>query len=251
MTNPSSKVALVTGGAGGLGAAICTRLCAEGYRVVVADLDEARARDVATRIGAHAMGMALDVTSEASWTSAMAHVHATLGPLDVLVNNAGYLNPATIEDLTLEDWQRTQRVNGDGVFLGCKFAVTVMKARGGVIINMSSTMGVRAMAKHPAYSASKAAVRLLTQSVAKHCGEQGYPIRVVAVLPGAVETDMLRKNIPAGMTEAAYFTEVRARHPVGRLGTPDDIAAAVAFLASDKAGFITGTDFVVDGGSSM
>jgi 3(or 17)beta-hydroxysteroid dehydrogenase len=251
MTAPISKVALVTGGAGGLGRTMCVRLVADGFRVGVADLDAARAQAVAAKIGSQALGIALDVTSEASWTNALAQLQSAFGPMDALVNNAGYLNPATIEDLTLEDWRRTQCVNGDGVFLGCKFAVAAMKARGGVIINLSSTMGLRGMAKHPAYSASKAAVRLLTQSVAKHCGEQGYNIRVVAVLPGAVETDMLRKNIPANMSEADYFAEVRARHPVGRIGTPDDIAAAISFLVSDQASFITGTDFVVDGGSSM
>jgi 3(or 17)beta-hydroxysteroid dehydrogenase len=251
MTTPTSKVALVTGGAGGLGRAMCARLVADGFRVGVADLDATRAQAVAAKIGPQALGIALDVTSEASWVSALTQLQSAFGPMDVLVNNAGYLNPANIEDLTLEDWQRTQRINGDGVFLGCKSAVAAMKQRGGVIINMSSTMGVRGMPKHPAYSASKAAVRLLTQSVAKHCGEQGYKIRVVAVLPGAVETDMLRKNIPATMSEADYFAEVRARHPVGRIGTPDDIAAAISFLVSDQASFITGTDFVVDGGSSM
>jgi 3(or 17)beta-hydroxysteroid dehydrogenase len=251
MTTPTSKVALVTGGAGGLGRAMCARLVADGFRVGVADLDATRAQAVAAKIGPQALGIALDVTSEASWVSALTQLQSAFGPMDVLVNNAGYLNPANIEDLTLEDWQRTQRINCDGVFLGCKSAVAAMKQRGGVIINMSSTMGVRGMPKHPAYSASKAAVRLLTQSVAKHCGEQGYKIRVVAVLPGAVETDMLRKNIPATMSEADYFAEVRARHPVGRIGTPDDIAAAISFLVSDQASFITGTDFVVDGGSSM
>ncbi len=245
------KVALVTGGAGGLGQAICARLAAEGARVVVADIDHTKAQQVAANIGSGAMAVALDVTLENSWRDGLLAVTAKWGGLDILVNNAGYLKPATIEDATLHDWQTTQRINGDGVFLGCKFGVAAMKAKGGVILNLSSTMGLRGTAKHPAYSASKAAVRLLTQSVAKHCGEQGYKIRVVAILPGAVETDMLRQNIPKGMTEEAYFKQVRAHHPIGRLGQPSDIANAVAFLASDQASFITGSDFIVDGGSSV
>jgi 3(or 17)beta-hydroxysteroid dehydrogenase len=231
------KVALVTGAAGGLGQAICARLTDEGAHVVASDLQ--------------GTAIVLDVTREASWAEVMASITQRWGRLDILVNNAGFLKPATIEDTTLEHWRKTMAINSDGVFLGCKFAVAAMKAHGGVIINLSSTMGLRGMATHPAYSASKAAVRLLTQSVAKHCGEQGYPIRAVALLPGAVETDMLRQNIPNGVSEAEYFAQVRARHPIGRLGRPQDIADAVVFLASDEASFITGTDFIVDGGASI
>lgn len=250
------RIALVTGGAGGLGQAMCQRLAADGAHVAVADIDETRALQIATSIGATAMAVHLDVTSEASWQTAINAVTSTWGDLDIVVNNAGYLKPATIEDATLDDWRTTMAINADGTFLGCKFAVAVMKERPntsspGVIINLSSNMVLRGTAKHPAYSASKAAVRLLTQSVAKHCGEQGYNIRVIALLPGAIETGMLRLNIPNGMSEADYFAQVRDRHPIGRIGQPKDIADAVAFLASDEASFITGSDFIVDGGSSI
>ena len=123
----------------------------------------------------------------------------------------------------------------------------MVKAGGGSIVNIASTMGMRGISRHPAYGASKAAVRLLTRSVARHCGEQGYAIRVNAVLPGAVETDMLMQNLGPGDDPEAFRTMIRAAHPIGRLGTPEDVAAAVAFLASDDASFITGTDFLVDG----
>jgi len=245
----SGKVAIVTGGAGGLGQAMCQHLAAEGARVAVADIDLNKARTVAERIGAAALALHLDVTSEPSWQAAISVVSAAWGKLDILVNNAAILKPATIEEATLDDWRKIMAINGDGVFLGCKFGIAALKAKGGVIINLSSTLGLRGAAKHPAYGASKAAVRLLTQSVAKHCGEQGYNIRAIALLPGAVATDMLRQNIPNGMSEAEYFEKIRAHYPVGRIGTPQDIADAVVFLASDQASFITGTDFIVDGGS--
>jgi 3(or 17)beta-hydroxysteroid dehydrogenase len=251
MPRLDGKTALVTGGAGGLGAAVCRRLVAEGASVAVADIECVKGEALARSLGPGAIFIPLDVADESAWRAAMAKIAASWGRLDILVNNAGVLKPATIEEATLADWRRTMQVNGDGTFLGCKYAVAAMKETGGAIINLSSTMGVRAMARHPAYSASKAAVRLLTQSVAKHCGERGYRIRVNAILPGAVETDMLRLNIPPGTSEAEYFAEVRARHPIGRLGTPEDIADAVVFLASDQSAFMTGADLVVDGGSSM
>jgi len=245
------KTALVTGGAGRIGRAICARLAADGARVMVADLDRDRAAVAAGQIGANAMAMALDVADEAAWRAALDTLTGAWGRLDILVNNAGLLKPATIEEATLDDWRATLRVNGDGTFLGCKFGVAAMRAAGGVIVNLSSSMGVRAQARHPAYCASKAAVRLLTQSVAKHCGERGYAIRVVALLPGPVDSEMLRRNVPDGRSDADYLAEVRRRVPVGRLGRAEDIAGAVAYLVSDQASFITGTDFMVDGGSTL
>ncbi|MDX2145088.1 MAG: SDR family oxidoreductase [Rhodospirillaceae bacterium] len=251
MQRLSGKVALVTGGAGNLGRAMCERLAAEGARVAVADLRADKTESVVRDIGAAAIALVLDVTREESWQAAIAAVTAKWGKLDILVNNAGYLKPATIEEATLTDWRTTMQINGDGTFLGCKYAVAAMKAHGGAIINLSSTMGLRGVARHPAYTASKAAVRLLTRSVAKHCGEQGYAIRVNALLPGPVDSDMLRLNVPAGTREADYLAQVRDRHALGRLGTPRDIADAVVFLAGDESAFMTGADLVVDGGSTI
>lgn len=250
------RIALVTGGAGILGRAMCERLAAEGAKVAIADLNEDMGKAVDASIGETAFFVPLDVTSETSWSTAIKTVVAKWGGLDILVNNAGFLKPATIEECTLADWRKTLQVNGDGAFLGCKFAVAAMKSRhknasSGVIISMSSNMGLRGRAQHPAYTASKAAIRLLTQSVAKHCGEQGYNIRTVAVLPGAIDSDMLWLNIPPGMSKDDYAEIVRARHPIGRIGTPKDIADAIVFLASDEASFINGTDFYVDGGATI
>lgn len=252
----NGRVALVTGAAGVLGHAMAERLIGEGARVMLGDIDTDRGQALDAALGPDASFIHLDVASEESWTAAMKAVLGKWGALDILVNNAGWLKPATIEECTLADWRKTLQVNADGAFLGSKFAVAAMKARAradaaGVIINMSSSMGLRGRAPHPAYTAAKAAIRLLTQSVAKHCGEQGYNIRTVAVLPGAIESDMLWLNIPPGMSRTEYADIVRARHPIGRIGMPRDIADAIVFLASEEASFITGTDFCVDGGATI
>ncbi len=256
MTRLSGRIALITGGAGALGQAICKRLVAEGARVAVADIDRAKGEAFASSLGTAAMFVALDVTSEESWTSAISTITKAWAAPDVVVNNAGYLKPATIEEATLAEWRKTQQINGDGAFLGSKFAVAAMKPRtrdqsAGVIINVSSSMGIRGQANHPAYTASKAAVRLLTQSVAKHCAEQGYNIRAIALLPGPIESEMLARNVKPGADKAAFLSQIQGRNLVGRLGQPEDIAAAVTFLASDDAGFISGTDFIVDGGTTV
>lgn len=256
MTRLNGRIALVTGAAGVLGHAICERLAAEGAKIIVADIDLTKGQALAQSLGHAAMFVTLDVTSEDSWRAAISTVSAAWGPPDILVNNAGYLKPGNIEQATLADWRKTMQINGDGTFLGCKLGVEVMKARAknksaGVIINLSSAIGVRGRAPHPAYAASKAAIRLLTQSVAKHCGAEGYNIRVVAVLPGPIDSEMLQLNIPAGGNKTDYYAQASALNLVGRVGQPVDVANAIVFLASDEASFISGTDFPVDGGSTV
>jgi 3(or 17)beta-hydroxysteroid dehydrogenase len=246
----AGRVALVTGAAGVIGRAICGAFTRAGATVVAADLAEHALQKLGDELGVNCTTVRLDVANPADWESARRVLLDRFGGLDVLVNNAGYLKPADIEQASLEDWHATMRVNADGTFLGCKLGVQLMKGRGGAIVNLSSAMGLHGVATHPAYCASKAAVRLLTRSVAQHCGQRGYPIRVNAVLPGAIDSEMVRRNVPVGMPEERYLDAVRARHPIGRLGRPDEIAEAVLFAASERASFMTGADLVVDGGSS-
>jgi 3(or 17)beta-hydroxysteroid dehydrogenase len=247
------KVALITGGASGVGAAAARRFIEEGARVVLADLQTDKAQGLAAALGAAAMAVRLDVTDEASWTQAVAAAQAAFGPLTTIVNSAGISVPASIEDESLEGFRRTLAINLEGTFLGCKFGVAALKGgRGGAIVNVASTLGVRGGAIFPAYGASKGGVRTLTRSVAVHCAEQGYDIRVNAILPGAIHTEMVEGYVAAGIaaggSREAVIEGFASAHPMKRLGRPDEPANAIVFLASDEASFTTGAELPVDGG---
>ncbi|WP_304186124.1 SDR family oxidoreductase [Phenylobacterium aquaticum] len=247
------KVALITGGASGIGAASARRFVEAGARVVLGDLQADKGQALATALGEAALFVKLDVTSEADWTAAVTAAQARFGALTTVVNSAGVSIPATIEDETLEGFRRTLAINLDGTFLGCKYGVEALKAgRGGAIVNVGSTLGVRAGGLFTAYAASKGGVRLLTRAVALHCAEQGYDIRVNAILPGAIHTEMVDGYIAAGVaaggTREGVIDGFASVHPMKRLGRPDEAAAAIAFLASDDASFTTGADLAVDGG---
>ncbi|WP_304191769.1 SDR family oxidoreductase [Phenylobacterium aquaticum] len=247
------KVALITGGASGIGAASARRFVEAGARVVLGDLQADKGQALATALGEAALFVKLDVTSEADWTAAITAAHARFDALTTVVNSAGVSIPATIEDETLEGFRRTLAINLDGTFLGCKYGVEALKAgRGGAIVNVGSTLGVRAGGLFTAYAASKGGVRLLTRAVALHCAEQGYDIRVNAILPGAIHTEMVDGYIAAGVaaggTREGVIDGFASVHPMKRLGRPDEAAAAIAFLASDDASFTTGADLAVDGG---
>lgn len=249
----AGKLALITGGASGIGAASARCFVEEGAKVVIADLDEAGAHKLAEELGAaNAVGCALDVREPASWEAAL-DVAAGLGKLTTVVNSAGVSIPGTIEDIDLEGFRETIAINLEGVFLGCKYGVAALKGgTGGAIVNVASTLGSRSGAIFPAYSASKGGVRLLTRSVALHCAEQGYDIRVNTILPGAIHTAMVERYVAAGEAAGQTREEViegfASVHPMKRLGRADEAANAILFLASDESTFTTGADLPVDGG---
>lgn len=249
----SGKTALISGAASGIGAATAKKFVAEGARVAICDIQEEKGAALARGLGAAAAFIRLDVTSEASWNEAFQEAERKFGQLTTVVNSAGISIPATIENETLEGFRRTLAINLEGTFLGCKFGVAALKkAKGAAIVNVASTLGARSGAIFPAYSASKGGVRLLTRAVALHCAEQAYNIRVNAILPGAIHTEMVEGYIAAGIaqgsTREAVIEGFASVHPMKRLGRPHEPADAIVFLASDEASFITGADLPVDGG---
>jgi len=247
------KVALVTGGGSGLGEAIARRCAEEGATVVVSDINEESARRVATSIseaGGAAHALFQDVTDENAWDTVVEGIIRTHGRLDILVNNAGIALTGSVEDTTLEDWRKTQAINMEGVFLGCRAAVKVMKQSGGSIINISSIDGMVGEPKAAAYNASKGGVRIFTKSAALHCASQGYPIRVNSVHPGFILTPLVENALATMPQEEAdeFMTRVLSEIPVGTMGEPLDIANGCVFLASDESKYMTGSELVIDGG---
>ena len=241
------KIAMVTGGASGLGAAMVRRFVAEGATVIIADIDDAGGAALAGELGAAARFQHLDVSDEASWHAAL----ATCERLDVLVNNAGITTHGSVEDLTLAQFRHEFDIDVVGVFLGCKLVIPLMKEAGGSVINMSSMCGVRAQGDLAAYNAAKAAVTHLTKSVALHYAKCGYGMRCNSVHPGAIHTPILEKVMAQVADGQALYDGWVAVHPIGRLGTPEEIAAAALYLASDESLFTTGAEFRIDGGSSL
>ena len=248
MGRVDGKVALVTGGASGIGLAAAGLLADEGAKVVLTDLDEPSA-GTAAALAQRARFHKLDVTRENEWIAVTDAVVAEFGRLDILVNSAGISLLKDVESTTLDEWRRLMAVNLDGVFLGCKHAIRVMKERGGgSIVNMSSVAGLVGAANLAAYSASKGGVRLLTKSVALHCARKGYNIRCNSVHPSFVETPMLQSMIAAARDPCKLEANYAKAAPLGRLAKPIEIARTILFLASEESAFTTGAELVVDGG---
>jgi 3alpha(or 20beta)-hydroxysteroid dehydrogenase len=241
------KTVVVTGAARGLGAAIAVTCVAHGARVVIADVLEAELDATAARLGPAATGCHLDVTDPSSWTRLGERLRGAMGRPDALVNNAGIVRPASLLDATYADLQRTLDVNVGGTFLGTRWFLDLHLATGtqqpGSIVNVSSVRGLIGGAQTATYAASKFGVRGLTKAAAVELGPFG--IRVNAVCPGPIESDMSVGNADfAGLDWHAYA----AKLPLGRMGQPNDIGEAVAWLASDASAFVTGVDLPVDGG---
>jgi 3(or 17)beta-hydroxysteroid dehydrogenase len=250
MGRVDGKVAIITGGASGIGRGCALRLAAEGARIVIADRDEVRGRAVAAELGAPHSFHAIDVTDEQAWAKLIDDTVRACGKLDILVNAAGIAVFGDIERATLADWRRVHAVNSDGVFLGCKAAIGAMKATGGgSIINLSSVAGLVGDADAPGYCASKGAVRLLTKSVALHAARRGYNIRCNSVHPSYIATPMVDALVATWPGDQAKLrARVEQAAPLGRIGEVDDVAHLIVYLASDESRFVTGAELVVDGG---
>jgi 3(or 17)beta-hydroxysteroid dehydrogenase len=252
----SGKVALVTGGASGIGRAIAERLADDGARVLISDVQMALGQSVAAE--RHFEFLAHDVVNENQWLEVIRRIMAAYGGLHILVNNAGILSPpselANPETSTLADWRRIFAVNVEGVFLGCKTAIPAMHASGrGSIINISSVAALLATPFATAYGASKASVRQLTKSVAQHCAERRLNIRCNSVHPGIVRTTALDKAFAEAASQRGVPLEIilaerKAAVPLGEFAQLQEIAAAAAFLASDESRHMTGAQLIIDGG---
>jgi len=247
MGRVDGKVALITGAASGLGLADAKLLAAEGARVVLTDIDAAKGAAAAEEIGEGAMFLQHDVSSEEDWRAAMDAVEKAHGRLDILVNNAGVVILSSPEDCTLKEFRLAQAVMSEGVFLGCKAALPLLRqGDGGSIVNMSSTASHVGYPIFFAYTAAKGAVRSMSKSIAMHCQAAGYPVRCNSIHAGAIETPMVQfAQGRAGEAQAIPETGVL---PADSLGAPKDVASMVLYLASDESRFVTGAEFVVDNG---
>ena len=251
----TGKAALITGAAQGLGAGIALALAQEGARVLVTDRNEAGAIRSAEAIDAElgagtAYAMRHDVTSEGDWQAALALAQERLGGLSVLINNAGIVTLGTVEELDLATWRQAMAVNADSAFLGCKYALPLLReSQPASIVNMSSISALIAGANLAAYNASKAALWMLTKSVALHCAKQGWNVRCNSVHPTFVRTPLL-DGIVGSHEDEAQVAKLARQVPLGRIGEVADVAAAVVYLASDESAMMTGSELKLDGGMS-
>jgi NAD(P)-dependent dehydrogenase (short-subunit alcohol dehydrogenase family) len=263
MNRLDGKVALISGAARGIGGETARVMAEAGAKIVIGDVLDERGRETARAIeaaGGAALYVHLDVTRDEDWTNAVDASVSRFGTLDILVNNAGLFLGKGIEEASLAEWHRLCAVNLTGVFLGTKLALPALREaaksspHGSVIVNLASTAGIVGSTQDPLYSLTKGGVTLFTKSAALEFARKGYRIRVNSMHPGTVESDMgdqvlstRARNLGTNDIEAARV-QVIQRLPIGRMGTPTDIANGIVFLASDDAAFMTGAGLVMDGG---
>ena len=253
----TGKVALVTGGASGIGRACAMRLADDGAAVVITDLQDEKGAELAACItagGGQALYLRHDVTDETDWVQIIAEVERAHGRLDILVNNAGIAIPsASITSMSLADWRKQQAVNVEGVFLGVKHGLMLMRraGNGGSIINISSVAGLKGSPTLAAYSATKGAVRLFSKAIAMECALAKDGVRVNSVHPGIIETPIWEaiRPLQEGANAPPDLDAMSSRAvPMGIKGLPEDIAKGVAWLAGDESRYVTGTELIIDGG---
>jgi 3(or 17)beta-hydroxysteroid dehydrogenase len=258
MKKLQDSVTLITGAAGGIGSAMAHRLAEEGSTIVLTDINEDKGITLANAIGKErAFFLKLDVALESDWIAAMRYIDEKFGKLNILINNASILGGQNSNELydpenaELSTWKLMHAVNLDGTFLGCKHAITLMKTQqDSSIINICSRSGQIGVPMTAAYCSSKAAIGNLTKTVALYCAMKNYPIRCNAIYPGPILTSLWDSALGSGEERQRLIQKIAATIPLKRMGQPDDIANMVNFLVSDQASYITGTDFVIDGGIS-
>ncbi len=251
MNRVKDKVAIVTGGALGLGRASAVLLAREGASVVITDVKDEEGKEAALEInkdGGKAVYIHQDVALESEWKSLVEKTVQQFGKLDILVNNAGVGVGGPLEELTLKEWRWLMSINLDAVFLGTRETIKVMKKQGGSIINLSSIEGLVGDPNLAAYNTSKGGVRLFTKSAALYCAKMGYNIRVNSIHPGYIWTPMVENYLKAQGGVAEGRKALDSMHPIGHVGEPYDIAYGVLYLASEESKFVTGSELVIDGG---
>lgn len=251
MGRVEDKVILLTGGAMGLGKAAAIRLLEEGARIVITDHNVEAGAKTAQELGDNVEFLEQDVTDPDRWTEVIAHMESKYGRLDVLINNAAVTVFGSIADVSYEDFKRCYNVDVDSIFLGCKSAMGLMSKTGGSMINFSSAAAINASADLVAYNSAKAAIPMLTKSIALYCAREKNGVRVNAVLPGTIMTPNVQSVIDGTPDPAATEESFALAQPVGHMGEPDDIAHLLVYLASDESKFATGAAFAVDGGLSI
>lgn len=254
MGRMSGKVALISGGAEGIGGTLARLIIAEGGSVMLGDLQIDKARALAAELGSNADAVALDVRNLRAWEAAVAATVKRFGKLTSLCNIAGISEPGNTVEVDLDSWHRHIDINLNGTFFGCRAAIPALAAAGepATIVNVGSMLAHRASGNMAAYCASKAGVTHLTRSVALDCAARGLQIRANTVHPGAIRTPMYERYVNAGgATPQEIETIMAFAHPMGRVGTPEEVAKAIIFLSCNDSSFTSGTDLNVDGASAI
>lgn len=254
MERIKGNIVLISGAARGIGRAIAELFHKEGALVIVTDIRDSEGKALVNQLGTRAEYFHLDVKSEMEWATVANIIREKYGRLDILINNAGITGfletqgPFDAEHVDLASWEKVHQVNLNGVMLGCKYAISLMKEKGGSIVNISSRSGIVGIPAAVAYASSKAAVRNHTKSVALYCAEKGYKIRCNSIHPAAIMTPMWEAMLGEGAERERFIKHIESGIPLGSFGEPIDVAFGALYLASEESKYVTGIELTIDGG---